>query len=185
MNITIFHGTEGSPNGNWFPWVKETLEPSHHVIIPTLPTPNGQNVDNWIDAAITQIPNLNEYDVLIGHSCGASFLPHLILNQNLKPKMVIMVSAFSDEIGFPDYDHLNQTFFLPDDILEKARIYLGQNKIKVLLFHGDNDPYVPLSQAQHIAEQLKVPLTIVQDGGHLNAEFSYTQFPDLINVIKS
>lgn len=184
MNVAIFHGTKGSPTGNWFPWFKQTLGSGHRVTIPNLPTPDNQTVANWIDATTTQISNLGAYDVLIGHSCGASFLPHLVLNQNLKPKAIIMVAAFSSEIGLPDYDRLNQTFFLPDNVLEKARIHFEQNRIKAVLFHGDNDPYVPLLQAQHIAARLNVPLSIIRNGGHLNAEFGYTQFPDLIDVIK-
>jgi uncharacterized protein len=185
MNIAIFHGTEGSPDGNWFPWLKQNLGSTHHITIPTLPTPNGQTVANWIDATTTQIPNLDQYDVLIGHSCGASFLPHLILDQTLKPKTVVMVAAFSAELGFPNYDTLLQTFYLPDSFLKEARTYFNRNQIKPILFHGDNDPYIPLSQAQHIAAQLTAPLYIIKNGGHLNTEFGYTQFPDLIDVINA
>ncbi len=151
------------------------------VTIPSLPTPAGQSRDGWIAAATTQIPNLETYDVLIGHSCGASFLPHLVLSQDLKPKMVVMVSAFSGAIGMPDYDALNNTFFLSDDVLKKYRDYIDQHHIRTIIYHGDNDPYVPLVQAQHIAACLNIPLRLVQNGGHLNAEFGYTTFPELVH----
>jgi uncharacterized protein len=185
MNIAIFHGTEGSPRGNWFPWLRKKLETRHHVCVPPLPTPNGQTVTNWINATNAQIPNLDQYDVLIGHSCGASFLPHLILNQDLRPKKIIMVAAFSDKLGLPDYDALLHSFFLPDALLQRTRDHLAHHAIQTHLFHGDNDPYVPLAQAQHIATKLATPLTVIQSGGHLNAEFGYLTFPDLLDVIPS
>ncbi len=169
--------------GNWFPWVQEKFGAQNTVTIPTLPTPEGQNCNGWIAAAITQIPNLDTYDVLIGHSCGASFLPHLILSKNLKPKTVIMVSAFSGAIGIPDYDSLNKTFFLPNDILKKYRDHMVQHQIYTAIYHGDNDPYVPLIQAKHIADRLNLDLKIIPNGGHLNAEFGYTTFPEILNDI--
>lgn len=167
--------------GNWFPWVQEKFGAQNIVTIPTLPTPVGQNRDGWIQAVSTQISNLDTYDVLIGHSCGASFLPYLILSQNLKPKTVIMVSAFTGAIGLPDYDALNKTFFLPDDILKKYRDHTNQHHIHTIIYHGDNDPYVPLAQAKHIADQLNLGLNIIPNGGHLNAEFGYMTFPEILN----
>lgn len=183
MNIAVFHGTGGSPTGNWFPWVQDTFGSTHTVTIPTLPTPLHQSRDAWAATTTAQVPNLDTYDVLIGHSCGASFLPHLILSQNLNPKTVIMVSAFSGAIGLPDYDALNKTFFLSDDLLHQFRLYIDQHHIRTILYHGDNDPYVPLIQAQHLAACLNTPLRIIQNGGHLNAEFGYTTFSELLEYI--
>lgn len=169
--------------GNWFPWVQEKFGAQNTVTIPTLPTPEGQNCNGWIAAVLDQIPDLDIYDILIGHSCGASFLPHLILSENLKPKKVIMISAFSETLGIPDYDVLIPTFFLSDDILKKYRDHTDQHLIHTIIYHGDNDPYVPLAQAKHIADLLNLDLKIIPNGGHLNAEFGYTTFPEILNDI--
>jgi predicted alpha/beta hydrolase family esterase len=44
---------------------------------------------------------------------------------------------------------------------------------------GDNDPYVPSSQGLEIATNLGVVLDQIPGGGHLNAEFGFTEFPYL------
>ena len=39
-NVFIFHGTEGYPEENWFPWLKEKLEAKgYKVFVPQFPTP--------------------------------------------------------------------------------------------------------------------------------------------------
>ncbi len=62
------------------------------------------------------------------------------------------------------------------------------NKIKqtsnyISIYHGDNDPYVPIEQPQNVGEKLNISLNIIRNGGHLNEEAGYTEFHELYNDI--
>ena len=48
-NYLILHGSFGSNEGNWFPWLKEYLEQKgKEVSVPQMPVGVGnQNFENW------------------------------------------------------------------------------------------------------------------------------------------
>src|SRR5690349_20897890 len=74
-NIFIIHGVGGTPEENWFPWLKTELEKrGHHVIVPQFPTPEGQTLENWLAV----LKNYEEFiapdSIFIGHSLGVHFV---------------------------------------------------------------------------------------------------------------
>ena len=48
-NYIVLHGSFGSKDGNWFPWLREELENKNkEVAVPQMPVGVGnQNFDNW------------------------------------------------------------------------------------------------------------------------------------------
>jgi predicted alpha/beta hydrolase family esterase len=183
MKTVIFHGTDGSPDGNWFPWLKTELEKlGHEVFVPKMPTPDNQSVDTWVEATHDQLPFKFDSDtILIGHSLGATWILDALSYPPTKPvKASFLVSGFLEDLGDEFFDSHNHTFtHFPID-WEKVRTHAG----KITIFHGDNDPYVPTAQAEKLAKKLGVKPIFIKNGGHLNAESGYTKFPELLKMIK-
>ncbi len=179
MKTVILHGTQGSPEGNWFPWLKRELEAAgHEVTVPNLPTPKNQSKDSWSAEFSAQTPELDKETILIGHSCGATFMLSILETLEKPIAKSIFVSGFLDELGIPEYDELNSTFIKNNFNWEKIRKNAGE----IHIFHGDNDPYVPLEQAHELSKHLKVKLNIVNGGGHLNEESGFTELPQALTV---
>lgn len=175
----IFHGTQGSPEGNWFPWLKNYLEGNGwNVSTPTLPTPANQSLENWTEALKEQVPDFERANLIIGHSCGSSFALRLLEQNLVKPKRAIFVATVIDFLG-NEFDALNKTFI--DKPFEWETI--AQACVNNIVFHGDNDPYVPLSHAEKISSELNAPLHIIKKGGHLNAEAGYLEFHEILDTL--
>ena len=175
----IFHGTMGSPNGNWFAWLKIALEKQGwNVTIPRFPTPDHQSLDSWNKALTNQVEHLQDIDLIVGHSLGATFILHVLEENLCHPEKIILVSALSDLIGNKEYDALNKSFIKHFDWSA-----IKNNFEKGHILHGDNDPYVPIKQAQDIADRLGLQLQTIKDGGHLNIETGYDRFPLLLDLI--
>ena len=180
-DIIILHGTKGSPQGNWFPWLKAEMEQrGHTVYVPQFPTPEGQSKEAWCEALRTQAPLFGPTTKLIGHSCGATFLLHILEVVRNPVAQAIFVSPVIADIANSEYDTLNSTFthhaFKWDVITANAA--------SRHVLHGDNDPYVPLAQGQTVAQHLNATLHTIPHGGHLNADAGYTRFEKLLEILQ-
>ncbi|MDR3425652.1 MAG: alpha/beta fold hydrolase [Alphaproteobacteria bacterium] len=181
-NFLIVHGTLGNPESNWFPWLKRELEKEGQtVIVPRFPTPEGQTLSSWLDVAEKVVKGLDPADtVLIGHSLGAIFLLRLAEKAQKPFQAAFLVCPFMRKIGVEPYDTLNATFIQPP--LDWPRI--RKNAPRIHAFAGQDDPYVPLPYASEVAEQSGATLTVIDKGGHLNAESGYREFPLLLEKIR-
>jgi len=183
MKIVIFHGTDGAPEGNWFPWLKAELEKlGHEVFVPKLPTPENQSIDSWCAATREQVPfTFGRNTILVGHSLGATWILEILSQPRPEPiRASFLVSGFLGDIGQEFFDTHNHEFtHYPFDW---AKIQKNAGKVTVL--HGTDDPYVPTTLSEELAENLGVRPIPIKNGGHLNAEAGYTKFPVLLKLIK-
>ena len=182
MNVFIFHGTMGSPEGNWFPWLKQQLiNQGIEVFVPRFSTPEGQSLDNWLKTLELYRNKINQETVLVGHSMGPAFIFRILEQWNIKIKAAILAAPFDDVLGMPDFDKLIKTFI--DKPFDWGKI--KQNCSKFIIFAGDDDPYIPKEQTERIAKNLEVKINWIKGGRHLNAETpGYTQFPEVLAEIK-
>ncbi len=178
--IVIIHGTKGSPTDNWFPWLSaELTKCGAEVIIPRMPTPEGQSLDNWLVEFAEQVGAVDRSTTLIGHSVGAVFLLRL-LERAIQPiGRSVFVAGFTKAIGIPEYDILNATFINERYNWDAIRANAGD----VLCFSGQDDPYVPMTQGLEIAKNLNIIPYIVPKGGHLNTASGFTAFPLLLEKL--
>jgi len=181
-NAVILHGTTGSPEGNWFQWLKGQLEAEGlQVWLPSLPHPEHPSLREAADFVHEHCPfPINVDTLIVGHSSGA--ILGLILAQENKAKIggLVAVSVFYDNsLGWDANDRL---FDVPFDWPA-----IRANANKLLFVHSDDDPYVPLEQAQFVADNCKGEIVVLPGQGHFNLEKSeeYRAFPKLLELIKT
>lgn len=177
----ILHGTLGSPDGNWFQWLKTELEDRGlQVWLPQLPHAEQPSLNEWYKFTQKECPfAINQDTLIVGHSSGAIFA--LIIAQNNMEKVgaIVDVSVFHD----------NSLQWEPNDKLFDVKFdwqAIRQCTSKLLFVHSDDDPYVPLDQAQFVANNCGAELILIPGQGHFNLEKSddYREFPQLIEIIE-
>lgn len=78
-NAFIIHGAFGTPQENWFPWLKNQLESMGlEVYVPQFPTPEGHTLGNWLKVFEDYIEFLNPESIMIGHSMGPAFILNVL-----------------------------------------------------------------------------------------------------------
>lgn len=184
MNIMktaiILHGTLGTPDGNWFQWLKNELEQKGFTVwLPQLPEADKPSLREWNDFVKDHCPfPIDNQTLIVGHSSGAILALVLAQSDTEKIGAIVAVSVFHD--NSLRWEPNNKLF---DVSLDWAAIRNGVSKL--YLIHSDNDPYVPLGQARYVAQKTGAEFMVMPDQGHFNTEHSesFKQFPDLIKII--
>ena len=177
--IFLVHGAYGNPEENWFPWLKKELEKlGHKVIAPEFPTPENQTFSSWLNVFEKYSDELNKDSIVVCHSLGVPFF--LTLLEQRSVKAAFFVSGFFKFLGNPIFDTINATFLKKRFNWKKIKIHCRQ----FFIFHGSNDPYVPLEQAHELAKHLNTKPIIVEDAGHFNIDAGYAAFPLLLERVR-
>lgn len=199
MKFVIFHGSFGSPEGNWFPRLKNELEKlGQEVIIPRFPIENWeevtksgtdfsfqkQNLNNWLKEFEKYFPQLkDDKPVFVSHSLGPVFILHILEKYNLNLDSAFFVSPFLTKLNSKVWqiEQANQSFYKDSFNYKKLQELVNIS----FVIYGDNDPYVSKNYPLTFAEKMNSEIIPVKGGGHLNAEFGFTSFPLVLELCKT
>ena len=177
-NYLILHGSFGSNEGNWFPWLKEQLEKNNKkVLIPQMPVGVGnQNFENWSN--VLNKLDINENTVIIAHSIAPIFVCKYLITNQIKVKKLIFVCGFNNYSGIDsDFDAVNEPMFI--DNFDDVKKYCKD----IVCYYSDNDPYVKYDVEKAFADKLTDKQYVIKNGGHINTETGYTKFEEILKEI--
>lgn len=177
-NYIIIHGSFGSKDGNWFPWLKQELEKqSKKVDVPQMPVGVGnQNFENW--SKILDNLNIDENTTIIGHSIAPIFICKYLITNKIKVKKLIFVCGFNNYLGIDkDFDTVNNPMYIDN--------YIGIKNYcsDIVCFYSDNDPYVKFEVEKEFADTISNKQYIIENGGHINSESGYIKFEKILEEI--
>ncbi|MFZ5845361.1 MAG: RBBP9/YdeN family alpha/beta hydrolase [Patescibacteria group bacterium] len=191
MKFVIFHGAFGSPEGNWFPELKDKLESlGQEVIVPEFPTddwdevtqngpnipPKNQLLESWLRVFEKIKKTFTPDDKLcfVGHSLGPLFILHAVDKFSLQLDSAIFVSPFLDKLSHAwQIDHVNQSFYKTDFDFERLKRLIPTSYV----LYSNNDPYVDKNHSILFAKALDSSLIYVKKAGHMNSEVNLNEFP--------
>jgi len=178
MNYIILHGSFGSSNGNWFPWLRAKIEEKkYRVNVPQMPVGvRKQNYQSWSEE-FSKL-DINENTIIIAHSIAPVFVCKYLINNQLRVKKLIFVCGFNNYLGIdPDFDAVNEPMFI--DNLEDIKTYCSD----IVCYYSDNDPYVKFDVEKDFADKIADRSYVINGGGHINSESGYTKFEKILDEV--
>ena len=180
----LLHGTDGSPNDHWFPWLKKELEENEYqVFAPTLPenhTPNRDVYEAFLKNSGWDFSD----NLLVGHSSGTTTILNLLMADWFPSvKASVLVGTFLNE------KLLNkQEWYTPGQF---DRLFVREfdiEKIKskcpeFIFVHGDNDHACDYNDAKEFCQQLDGDFITIKNGAHLSGSSGITEIPEIIEKI--
>jgi len=177
--IFLFHGIYGSPDENWFPWLKAELEAKGCTVhIPHFPTKDDLIPEDWWKAFEPYEKYLDDHSIIIGHSLGCAFALKVIEKHPVKAGFFVAPAFGKTENEFtPIMSSIaDQTFDWPN---------IRSHCSCVQIFHADNDPYLPREKVEELAECIRAEVVWVHGAQHFNAAAGYERFPLLLQAIEA
>ena len=180
-NIFIFHGTEGHPDNNWFPWMKKELEQEgYSVFVPQFPSPPvvPAKITEWFEVLKDYEQNIDENAILIGHSLGGIFTLRILekLERPVKAAFFVGTPIGVQPIKNYDRDNAFSGFNFDWEAIKKKAQHFT-------VYQSDNDTYVSLGNGEELAKKLGVELSFVPNAGHFNTRAGYTKFEALLDRV--
>ncbi|MCU1659240.1 MAG: hypothetical protein JWO57_3896 [Pseudonocardiales bacterium] len=173
----VLHGWEGSGPDHWQTWLAGQLRAADRAVrYPDLPDADHPTLDAWLDAlqaVLTGLPD-DGFDV-VAHSLGAVLWLHhaSAADDSPRPARVALVAPPSPQTSIPQI----AAFFPPPIDVDAVR----RAADGTVLVGSDNDPYSPEGIAVAYGRPLKMPTTIIGDGGHLNPDAGYGEWPAMLD----
>lgn len=187
MKRAVFlHGTGGSPNDHWWPWLGNQFERAgYEVWAPELPgstQPSAERYWKLLGSAGWDFKD----NVLVGHSSGATSVLNLLARAGFpRAKAAVLVGVFLNErltrgsADFADNDQFIDLFPAKGFDLQA----LKERAERFYFVHGDDDPYCAYEDTKGAVAEVDGELITVASGGHLSGD-SVAELPGLVSKLK-
>ena len=163
MNKTlILHGWGGSDTPHWQAELAGEIAKNYGTVsFPLLDNCHFPNKNRWIKQ-VKKLLDEFKPDTVVCHSLANTLWFWLCQEEIETIQRLFMISPPS----LTTSESTIQTFFpceLPQNMHAK----------EVQMIVSDNDPYIEVSEAETMADHYEIPLTIIKDAGHINADSGY------------
>lgn len=173
----VLPGWHGSGPGHWQTWLGEQLAANvRETRRPDFADVDRPDLADWRQALRDSLAGLpaDGYDV-VAHSLGSVLWLHHVADPGDCPRAarVMLVAPPSPHSAFPE----TAEFFPPPMDIDTVR----RGADGTVLVAGDNDPYLPEGIADAYGRPLKMATTVIENGGHLNIEAGYGEWPAVLD----
>ena len=172
--VLLLHGWGGSDYPHWQSWLAGEIAKDYgQVYFPLLDNPHFPTKNRWMKQ-VKEILSEFKPDVVICHSMANSLWFHLCEEGEIQAvKRLLLVSPPRNNLELKQIKS-----FYPAPVPKK--LYAKE----VILVTSTDDPYLNENEAKQMAIDLSVPMKVIKNGGHLNADSNYGEWPWVLEWVK-
>jgi predicted alpha/beta hydrolase family esterase len=157
----IFHGTLGSPDVCWYPWLGKQLEMrGYSVEIPYYQDINMEPIQTFLPKVLAS-HTFDEHTVLIGHSAGAALLLSILEHIDTPVAQAILVAGYSTRPNTYSEPVLQENYNW-----EKIRSHVKD----IYFINSVTDPYNCDAKQGRVMFDHLGGTQIIRDEGHFGSE---------------
>ncbi len=177
MRAILIHGNGGSkPTDNWLPYIKRELEKLRlKVDAPQFPDSVLARSSYWLPFLENEL-KAGADTILIGHSSGA--IAAMRYAETHKILGSALIGTYYTDLGI-SAEKESGYFDSPWDWQA-----IKNNQSWIIQFAGANDPWIPISEAHVVRDQLSTDYHESATEGHFGGDYYKETFPELLEALK-
>ncbi len=172
--VLILHGWGGSDAPHWQAELAAEIAKNYGTVsFPLLDNCHFPSKNRWVKQ-VKQILEEFKPDTVVCHSLANTLWFWLCQEGIPQVKRLFMVSPPS----LSTKETTIKTFFpceMPEELYAK----------EIQMIVSDNDPYIEIAEAETMANHYDIPLTIIKDAGHINADSGYGKWELIEKLVMS
>ena len=183
--IFIIHRWGGTPDSDWYPWLKQKLEnKGFEVQVPKMPNSDEPEIDAWVSHLKKLVKNPDKDTYFIGHSIGCQTIMRYLesLPANVKVGDAVFIAGWFnlDNLEGEEVESIANPWIKTSIDFNKVKQKLG----KLTVFLSTNEPYGLIEKNSKIfKEKLGAKVIIEKNKGHFTEDDNITEMPEIISNI--
>ena len=172
MNFLLLHGTGGTGDNFWFPWLARELEiASHSVQRPDLPDADTPDLAVWTPY-ILKHATIDSDTIIVGHSAGCMATLSVLQQLRHPIKRAILVAGFIGDLPNVPADN---PVYLRDPDWDKIK----RNGGEFYFINSDDDPWGCTNlQGERLREKLGGTLIVPTGARHMGSVYFDQPYPN-------
>lgn len=179
QRVFITHGYTANSQKHWFPWLKARLENQGFAVkVFDMPNSAHPHPQEWLAYHQSEIPEIRETDIFVGHSLGCIATLRFLASQNQKINKLILVAGFDQHLpNLPELDEFTQ------ETLDYSQLIANISQ-RTVIASADDHVVNPQFTAQ-LAEQLEAKYLLLNGHKHFTESAGVTELPMVLDEILS
>ncbi len=178
--VFIIHRWEGNPQGDWYPWLKGSLEQKgYQVFVPEMPDTDVPVIEKWVNylRQIVGTPDSETY--FIGHSIGCQTILRYLETIDTPIGGAVFVAGWFnlENIETSEAEVIAHPWTSTPIDLTKVKSVLPKSTLLI----SDNDPYGAFEYNKQKFAELGSEIVILQNAGHITEDDGFTELPEVMN----
>lgn len=172
--VLLLHGWGGSDFPHWQSWLAAELAKEYgKVSFLKFSNCNTPKRDIWMQELTQELEDFQP-DIVVCHSLANTLWFHLChKNPQLKVEKLYLIAPPS--LG-SNIEELSEFFpvNIPTDLCAQ----------ETLLITSTNDPYMSMEEANSLQKRLRIPMKVLKNAGHINAESGFGVWEWMIKEVQ-
>lgn len=182
--LYLIHRWDGSPESDWYPWLKNEVDSEFITTVLPMPHPDTPHIHEWVDYLQKNIPIVDENTFFVGHSIGCQTILRFLetMPETAVAGGVVLVTPWVvlTPAGIEGVEVVAEPWLTTPINWESVKMH-AQHFTAIF---SDNDPFVAEENINIFKEKLGARIVIEKNRGHMTGDDGVIEVPEVVKVLK-